>query len=55
MPRTTIEAERERQRAEDQALTNKYRAIGPAAILAALVCLKAKENNSVAAQGGRTT
>ncbi|MVA99657.1 transcriptional regulator [Nitratireductor sp. CAU 1489] len=55
MPRTTIEAERERQRAEDQALTNKYRAIGPAAILAALVCLKAKENNGVAAQGGRTT
>ena len=51
MPRTTIEAERERRRAEDQALTSKYHAIGPAAVLTALICLKAKENDGVAAQG----
>ncbi|QDY98895.1 transcriptional regulator [Nitratireductor mangrovi] len=43
MSRTTTDAERERKRAEAEALTSNYRAIGPAAVLAALICLKSKD------------
>ena len=43
---TVEKNETERERTEQAALASQYRAIGPAAILAALLCLKRQEQKA---------